>query len=648
MSYIAFDHNKLVNLRYSLSKEVLRSNRFGGYAGTTLAQCNTRKYHGLLVIPQPQIDSDKHVLLSNVQEMIKTRRGDFNLGIYKYPGRYYPKGHKYLSSFDAEPIPKWRYRAGDIIFNKSLLLKTQDHKVFIRYEVEKAPEKFKLRLRTFLAFRNYHNLSKANVYINTHYQPVANGALFNPYPQYTPLYIQLSRKNEYVHAPDWYYNIEYDIERERGYPYQEDLWVPGYFEVELKQGDVLFFAAGTSPTAAANMKSAFENELKSRIPRSDFKNCLLNAAGQFIEKRENGTVVCAGLHWFGSWGRDTFIALPGLTLPMKKYDVFHEVLATSLRDLKNGLFPNVGTGAHAAYNSADASMWFVWSVQQLLLHEKKQKKIRKRYSQALKSVFYAYRNGSNPGIFMDEDGLIHAEAEGKALTWMDAVTSDGPVTQRAGKTVEINALWYNAVCFMLDEIADGDDDWKNDLLDVKNRVEQSFIPKFWLSGKHRLADVVHRDFRDISMRPNQVFACSMPYSLLDNEQKAMILRKVKKELLTPRGLRSLAPKNPMYKGIYSGNQEERDLAYHQGTVWMWLAGHFAQAWLDVFGPSRRSVIENWLKDVEPHLFEAGISTLSEIFDGDPPHRPKGAISQAWSVAEVLRIMIMLNQMRSTI
>jgi predicted glycogen debranching enzyme len=645
MHYISFDHNQLVNLRYSLNKEIIRSNRYGGYSSTTLNQCPTRKYHGLLIVPQPQIDGDKHVLLSTLDETIQTSRGEFNLGIHQYPMHYYPKGHKYLSSFEAEPIPKWKYRAGDIILYKSMLLKSYDQKLLVKYRVGSAPEKFKLRLTSFLAFRNYHHLSKANVFINTRYRTVNNGVAIKPYEGYDELFIQLSRKNKYVHAPDWNYNVEYSQEKERGYPYQEDLWVPGYFEVELKEGDVLYFTAGTSESAPGNMKAAFSSELKTRIPRSNFMNCMRNAAQQFIEDREEGKFVCAGLHWFGNWGRDTFISIPGLALTEGDFNTAHDILQTSLRDFNNGLFPNIGTGNNASYNSVDASLWFVWAVQKLLEAEEKPKKIVNRYKSALKEIFYAYRDGKNDGIYMDDDGLIHAEIEGKALTWMDAVTSDGPVTQRPGKPVEISALWYNAVCFMLNDVSDSNSDWANDLQDVKKKIEDSFVNRYWISDSEYLADYVYGEYRDHAMRPNQIIACSLPYKLLSPEQCASVLWHVKNELLTPRGLRSLSPKNPNYKGVYEGDQQKRDETYHQGTVWLWMMGHLAESWLHTYGEERSDWIEEWIEGLEPHLFEAGISTLSEIFDGDPPHTARGSISQAWSVAEVLRITRMLEGLK---
>mgnify|MGYP003561733947 FL=1 len=281
----------------------------------------------------------------------------------------------------------------------------------------------------------------------------------------------------------------------------------------------------------------------------------------------------------------------------------------------------------------------------LLEAEEKPKKIVNRYKSALKEIFYAYRDGKNDGIYMDDDGLIHAEIEGKALTWMDAVTSDGPVTQRPGKPVEISALWYNAVCFMLNDVSDSNSDWANDLQDVKKKIEDSFVNRYWISDSEYLADYVYGEYRDHAMRPNQIIACSLPYKLLSPEQCASVLWHVKNELLTPRGLRSLSPKNPNYKGVYEGDQQKRDETYHQGTVWLWMMGHLAESWLHTYGEERSDWIEEWIEGLEPHLFEAGISTLSEIFDGDPPHTARGSISQAWSVAEVLRITRMLEGLK---
>tara|TARA_Y100000782_G_C10185802_1_gene266459 strand:- start:3085 stop:5037 length:1953 start_codon:yes stop_codon:yes gene_type:complete len=645
MAYITFDHNELVNLKYSLDREIVKTNRFGGYASSTLVNCHTRKYHGLLVVPQPQIDHEKHVLLSSLDEVIVTDEGSFNLGIHKYPEQYHPKGHKYLSGYTIAPIPQWSYRVGDIKFTKGIIFESKAHRVLIKYKVDEASKPFKIRLHPFLAFRNFHALSKANVFINTRYQEDETSIQFHPYSGYTPIHFQLTAPYNYVHAPDWYYNIEYDKERERGYPYQEDLWVPGYFEVELKAGDEFVISAGLEPRSIRGLKTQYTKELKKRTIIDSFQAALTNAAQQLIEKNESGTRVCAGLHWFGSWGRDTFIALPGLTLPFDKTDVFKDVIKTQLKDLKNGLFPNIGYGENAAYNAVDASLWFIWSLQQLAAHTGKKHKVWKKYKKPIQEILYAYKNGTENNIHMTDEGLIWAGEAGKALTWMDAVVHGHPVTQREGMPVEINALWYNAVCFALSLTDDDEDEqFLEDFEHLPYLIKQSFIQHFWIDEEGYLADVITPNGRDTSMRPNQIFACSLPHNMLSDEMKAMILEQVKTQLLTPRGLRTLSPRHAAYKGVNQGDQSTRDNAYHQGTVWVWLFGHFAEAWLNLYKCQGIDFIKKWLTDFEPHIKEAGIGTVSEIFDGDPPNRPKGTISQAWSISELLRVHQIIQQL----
>ncbi len=641
MSYIAFNHEELVNLNYSLKRELIRTNRFGGYASSTILNCHTRKYHGLLVVPQPQIDHEKHVLLSSLDEVILSGEGVFNLGIHRYPEKFFPKGHKYLSEYEVNPIPRWIYRVGDITFSKSIIFESSNHRVLVRYEVLEASEQFTLRLNPFLAFRNYHSLSKANVSINTKYREVTNGVTFKPYDAYDELFVQCNREVAYQHAPDWYYNIEYQEEQKRGYPYQEDLWVPGFFDVQLKKGDHIIISAGLSITDPPSLEALFQSQVDQRTNRKDFYSNLENAAEQLIEQYNGHARVCAGLPWFGSWGRDTFIALPGLTLPFGKTEVFEKVADTYLEDLKNGLFPNIGYGANAAYNSVDAPMWFIWSVQQLSKVNGYKKNAWKKYADAIQEILYAYKDGVNEHIWMGNDGLIFARKPGLALTWMDAVTPEGPVTPRDGKPVEINALWYNAIVFALSQARKTKDkQFVDDFKHLPEIIKQSFVQQFWIEREGYLADVVYEHARDEAMRPNQVIACSMEYRMLSDEKIALALENVRSQLLTPRGLRTLSPRHPSYVGVYQGDQTTRDRAYHQGTVWTWLVGHFAEGWLNVYGQQGVRFIQEWINNFEPHLFEAGIGSVSEIFNGDPPHEARGAISQAWSISELIRVINM--------
>ncbi|KPQ10184.1 MAG: putative glycogen debranching enzyme, archaeal type [Algoriphagus marincola HL-49] len=638
MSYIHFDKTQLVNLNYSLDREIIRTNRSGTYTSTTIIGCNTRKYHGLLVAPQPKIDSQNHVFLSTVHETVIQHGASFNLGISKFPGNYHPRGHKYLKDFDSEPIPKLTYRVGGVLLQKELILDTNRDRVMIRYTLLEAHSPTKIRIQPFLAFRGYHTLCKENNDINKDFEKVPNGVKFQLYPVYDPLYLQLSKKNTFESDPKWYNNVEYIIERERGYDYQEDLYVPGYFEFDIKKGESVIFAAGLTEADPATRQRAFEKEVARRIPRNNFENCLINSATQFIRKREGDTRIIAGYPWFGWWGRDTFVAAPGLTLARGDKETFLEIMDTMSRDLKGPLFPNVGSGDFTNMNSIDAPLWFSWSLQQYIFFTGDKKTIQKRYLDKLKGIIDGYREGTDFNIHVMDNGLVYGGYDGVALTWMDAVTVDGPVTPRTGSPVEIQALWYNALKFY--EELSGDQEYGK----LAEKAKESFLAEFWDEENGYLADYVHDGEKDWSIRPNMVFATSLPYSMLDENQKASVLDLVKSKLLTNRGLRTLAPDDPAYKGYYFGDPISRDNAYHNGTVWVWPLGHFVDAYLKLHGKSGENFIKKIIQGFDGVMTQYGVGTVAEIFDGDAPHRPKGAISQAWSVGELLRMMDLIKRL----
>jgi predicted glycogen debranching enzyme len=645
MSYIQFDKNKLVNLEYSLSKEIIRSNRAGSYGSLTIIGCNTRKYHGLLICPIDQMDGEKHVLLSSFDETIIEKGKEFNLGIHKYEGdNYYPKGHKYVIDFEAETVAKTTFGVGSVILIKENLLVEKEQQMLLRYTLEDTQEPIKIRFRPFLAFRNHHSLSKANLYINTKIKQVPNGIMSRLYEGYPGLYMQFSKKPEFVQVPDWYYNIEYMKEMERGYDYKEDLYVPGYFELSMKKGEVIVFSAATRETSPTAYKKKYVAELSKRLPRTGYYNCLANSAQQFIVHRNKKTEVIAGFPWFDTWGRDTFIALPGLTVAIRNPESFIAVMDTMVKRLKNGLFPNTCSEKDPAYNSADTSLWFIWALQQLRDYDPAYD-IWKKYRVHIKSILKYYREGTLFNIKMHDNGLIYAGIEGKALTWMDAVVNGVPVTPRIGFPVEVNALWYNAIMFSLELAGNaGDIHFVNEWKALPEKIQSSFINLFWDPQKCYLADYVHDDFRDTAVRPNQVIAAAMTYSPLTSEMKKSILDVVESELLTPRGLRTLSPKNPYYMGVYEGNQEQRDQAYHQGTAWPWLLEHFCKAYLDIHKQTGLSFVEKIYQGFEEEMSIHGIGSVSEVYNGDPPHRGRGAISQAWSVAALLRIRRMIKNL----
>jgi len=643
MGYIKFDKAQVVNLEYSLSREILRSNRAGSYSSTTIVGCNTRKYHGWLVCPVDAMGGERHVLLSSVDTTVVSNGQSFNTGIHKYHGDHYsPKGHKYVEDFDIQDIPGMTYRVGNVIIKQERILVHYEEQLMVRYTIIDSDEPVKLQLRPFLTFRNIHQLTHSNMWANTRTEPVPHGVKIRMYEGFPYLHMQLSSKAEFVPVPDWYLGVEYVEEQKRGYDYSEDLFVPGFFEMTASKGDVIVFSISTKEEKHAGLKAKFTRAIGTRIPRSNFGNCLRNAAQQFIEKRGDATNIIAGYHWFGSWGRDTFISLPGLALARKSEDLYAAVIDTQVRRMKGGLFPNMGDNDNPAFNSVDAPLWFF---QALWNYSLEPKETWKRYGNAMKAVLEAYRSGTSFGIHMRENGLIYSGAPGKALTWMDAVVDGVPVTPREGYAVEINALWYNAVCYSLDCARSARDrafvkEWEK----LPELVSRSFIEVFWDEEHGYLADYVNdKEVRNMQIRPNMVIATSLPYAMLTRDQMKSILDIANRVLVTPRGLRTLSPSDEHYKGIYCGDQATRDKAYHQGTVWPWLMGPFCDGWLKVYGEAGVPRIRKLIKGFEETLTEAGISTISEIYDGDPPHSPRGAISQAWSVGEVLRIFTLLER-----
>lgn len=649
MSYINFDKSQIVNLEYSLSREIIRTNRAGSYASTTLVGCNTRKYHGLLVCPVDAFGGERYVLLSAIDITVVNNDKSFNTGIRKYKGDYFsPKGHKYIEDFEVETIPSRIFRVGNVILSQERLLVHYEEQYLVRLTIVEAPEPMKLQIRPFLAFRNIHELTHANLAANTKVDFIENGVRSKMYEGFPYLNMQFSQKVEFIPVPDWYLGVEYPEEQKRGYDYSEDLFTPGFFELTAKEGDVIVFSASTKEEKASGLKGKFTKAVTKKIPRDCFINCLRNAAQQFIEKRHGMTLIIAGYPWFGSWGRDTFIALPGLALVKNTLAIYREVLDTQVSRMRNGLFPNMGGDDNPAFNSVDAPLWFFWSVQQYNI--KGGTDAWDRYGEAMKSVLDSFRNGTGFNIHMRENGLVYAGAEGKALTWMDAVVNGVPVTQRKGYACEINALWYNAVCYAL-ELAAAAKDRKfiREYEALPELINKSFHELFCDHGRGFMADYVNdEEGKNYTVRPNMVIAVSLPYSMLTKEEMKRTLDIADRELVTPRGLRTLSPGHPAYKGTYRGNQEERDRAYHNGTVWPWLLGPFCEGWLRVYGKQGVQKVRKLIYGFEEVMNEHGISTISEIYDGDPPHAPNGSISQAWSVGEVLRIIDLLENQYSNL
>jgi len=635
MSYLKFDKEELVNLEYSLQREFLRTNRSGAYSSTTLAGCNTRKYHGMLIVQLDELDGGKHVLLSSLDETIIQHDAQFNLGIHKYPGEFYePKGHKYIRNFEIDTIPKVTYRVGGVILTKTRLLVEHENQIIVKYTLEEASSPTILRFKPFLAFRNVHQLTHANMVANGKYSKIKNGIKMCLYDGYPELHMQFSKDVDFVPIPDWSRNIEYMKEQARGYEYQEDLYVPGYFELPIKKGESVFFTASTEGCDPATLKMQYTTEISRRIPRDSFINCLLNSAQQFIWERKDGKDIIAGFPWYESIPRQTFLALPGLLLTQSEVSTYEEILKTNLNRLKDGLLPKYA-GTPSDYDSADAPLFAFYAIQELKPFVDN-KELWKNYGPAMKEILNNYKKGTHFNIHMEPNGLIHAKQNGVALTWMDAYIEGKPVTQRGGFTVEINAAWYNAVCFAL-ELAESAKDkaFISQWSFLPELIAQSFLDTFWNDEKGYLADYVDGDYVDWSVRPNMIFAASLEYSPLTREQKKLIISTVRNELLTPKGLRSLAPKDYHYKGSCVGNSSNRSAAAHMGSVYPFLIYPFVKAYLDIHKAGGLSFVKQVIAGFEEEMSEHCVGTLSEVYEGNPPHTARGAISQAWSVGGVL-------------
>ncbi|MCK9641025.1 MAG: amylo-alpha-1,6-glucosidase [Prolixibacteraceae bacterium] len=635
MGYLNFDKDKLVNLSYSLERETLRTNRGGAYSFTTLAGCNTRKYHGLLVVRLKEQDGGKHVLLSSLDESIIQHEAQFNLGIHKFPGDYYePKGHKYIRNFEFDTIPKHTFRVGGVILTRTKLLVENENQVLIKYTLEEANSPTKLRFKPFLAFRNVHNLSKANLYANSKYTPVANGIKMNLYDGYPEFFMQISKECDFVPVPDWYKNIEYIREQERGYEFQEDLFVPGYFEVSIAKGESIIFSASTSDQKPATFEKKYEIEKKCRIPRDSFINCLRNAGKQFLWDRQDGKDLIAGYPWYESIPRQTISSLPGLFLLQGDVKNFEAVLQTNLKRLKNGLLPKY-VGQDSFFDASDAPL-LVFSALQKLVEFRSLAEIWTTYGTSLKEILDNYRKGTDFNIHMLENGLIHAKLDGVALTWMDDYKDGIPVTQRGGLAVEINALWYNAVCFAL-ELAEAAGDtsfvkkWKN----LPALIGESFLSHFWCEECSKLADYIDGDYTDWSIRPNMLIAAAQDHTPLSRTQRKSIVSLVKNELLTPVGIRTLSPEDFAYKGFSGEKADDFSEVAHQGTAYPFLIYHFVKTYLEVHKTGGLSFARNCLEGFKNEMSENCIGTLSEAYEGNPPHTARGSISQACNVAGVI-------------
>lgn len=645
MSYLKFDKNLLINLDQSLPLEMLRTNMSGAYHCTSLPGCNTRKQHGLLVVPIKEMGNKPYVMLSSLDETVIQHGAPFNLGLHRYQGGVYsPNGHKYIRQFDCEGVPTMTYRVGGVILTKEKVFISHENRILIRYTLVEAHSPTTLRFKPFLAFRESNSLCVANDQLNRDITEVENGIGTCLYPGFPTLYMQFSRKPKWVDEPNWYNGIEYVKDLERGVPYCEDQWVPGYFEIPIKKGESIIFSAGLEPVKPRSLAKMYSQEIAVRTPRTSFYNCLKNAAKQFYVRDGKDMYIISGFPWGVVLARNTFMALPGLTLAIDHRADFEAIMATASKALLEFVDGGAVSTRIQGIDLPDIPLWCIWAVQQYAKNCGKAD-TAKLYAALVADLVDSILQGRHPRLEVDPvDGMLGTDGSQAPASWMNSMLDGKPVVYRSGKLVEFNALWYNALCFAADLLADMPEfaERRANWLLTADKIKDSFADTF-LNDAGYLYDWVDGHNFDPSVRPNMAVAIGLDYSPLDRRQRKGVLDVVTRELLTPKGLRTLSPKSYGYRPFYQGSPREREEAMHQGPARPWLMGFYAEAYLKVFGHSGVGYIDRMLIGFEDEMSTGCIGSLSQLYDGNPPYQGRGAVSHASNVAEVLRSLRMLKK-----
>jgi predicted glycogen debranching enzyme len=640
---IEFGPETCTDFTEASSREWLETNGIGGYANGTIARANTRRYHSYLTAAtKPPLG--RITLVSKLEETIVIEGEEFELSSNQYPGSIDPQGFKYIQGFRLDPFPIWVYNIAGVRMEKKLFMVHGSNTTVCQWRLLKRRKGVQLKVRPLLAFVDYHHLQSESAYVqfDTSYD--------------TPNVIQVNGNgtlaffgNNATHVEPtgyWYKNFELEIERERGFDFRQDLFQPFELTYDLSKASVITLSTeATSPSGAVKFEKAEvkrRNSLKKIAKaKSEFESQLVLAADQFVVSRGEGQTVIAGYPWFSDWGRDTMIALPGLTLATNRPDLARGILLEFSKHISQGMLPNRFGDAdgEAEYNTVDATLWYFEAIRAYLEKSGDYDFVQDELYPKLDDIVTWHVRGTRYGIQVDEqDGLLSAGEQGVQLTWMDAKIGDLVITPRAGKAVEIQALWYNALRIMEDLATRFDEQVEAEQYSkMAVLCRNSFGQKFWNEKENCLFDVIINDQSDGSVRPNQIFAASLHFPIIEGDKAKAVVDKCESELLTPFGLRSLSPKDPKYIPEYKGSPYERDSAYHQGTVWAWLIGGFIDAYRRVY-PDRKERIENILGGFQQHLYQAGIGQISEIFDAESPHTARGCYAQAWSVAEVLRVL----------
>ena len=640
MAFLKFNKSELVNLSYSLKREIMLANKTGAFCNTSIVTCNTRRYHGLLAVPVKQFDGFRHLLLSSLDESLTLRGKRFNLGIHCYGDIYEPRGHKYIVDFDADPVPCVTYKIGEIVFRKKIVLSPDINQLMIQYELVNAPAKVKLELKPFLAFRNVHGLTAENDAARTDFTPIQNGAAFCMYEGFPELNLQLSSSaSVFKYNPVWYKGVTYSDEMRRGFDCREDLWVPGTFEADLHSGDSIVFSATAGESInAAGLKRRFSSVLDKIGPITSFHDQLVRQADTLIREDGGKKRIVAGYSWlYAGLLRETLSSLAGLTLYGKNNPAeFEEILDNLIAANQERLTRRT--------TQVEAPLYLAVVLQQYIAYNGHPKLVWDKYGALLKSILESYLPGVRQEVAMQPNGLLWAQKDGVALSWMNAYINGRAVTERAGYQVETNALWYNAICFALSNERKSGSFYKK-WAPIKDLIEKNYEPLFWNPELGFLADYVDNAGQHMELRPNQLWPVSLDFRCVSDEVISSVMRVVNAELVTSRGIRSLSPRDIQYKGVYEGSQIERDLAYHNGCAFPFLLAQYCYASFNMMGKNfiKRAewLTEGFYEDLSKH----GVGCFSELYDGDPPHEAHGAISSAMTTAALLNINWLIAKYR---
>ncbi len=636
-SYLKFDMSRMVNLEYSLNREILRTNRRGAYHCTTLVECNTRKQHGLLVVPVPSLDNSNHVLLSSLDETVIQHGAEFNLGIHKYDGdNYSPMGHKYIREFNCDCLPRTVYRVGGVILSKEKMFSLKNNTIYIRYTLLDAHSPTTIRFKPFLAFREINNLAVENSAANHGYKEVEKGISMCMYSGYPDLFMQFNKAANFIFDPSWYKGIEYQKDMQDGLPHKEDLYVPGYFELPIAKGESIIFSASDEPAKTDNLLSVFEDGIKARTPRSSFFNCLKNSGHQFYFRPSKDELYIRNSYpWGEVRAREQFMALPGLTLSIDKNEAFEEVMDTAIPTINNFLEGKPLSGFLKDIDNADVLLWVVRALKKFA--DVDNERFYAKYALLVNKIVHFIQKGKHPNLKLSDNKLLYTDANIGFPSWMNN-QSGGQPTSRTGLLVEVNSAWYNAIAFN-QEIANALSNTKleKDMSLLAGKVKSAFVDTFLNEGGY-LYDYVDGNYVDWSVRPNMLLAISGDYQLLDKRQSKSILDIVTKELLTSKGVRTLSPKSVGFRPRCEGSAMDKVYSAYNGAAWPWLLGAYMEGYLRIFQRSGLSFLDRLLIGVEDEMSNDCIGSLSALYDGSVPYSGHGAISYATNVAGVLRAL----------